>query len=227
MLTIASAATLPLRSLVTNGRRPNMWQIELMLHVAWWSTQTRTRPAQTRALRAAPRVPPSSHPSANGRASDTTHQTGKSASITTMSRSASRSAAWRRHDVRCGGEEPTDVGVPQALHLTADASSVVLRRVRIGRRVGEDVVPTVVGHPTDRSALVRHRAERDEDELERSAGGERLVGEEAMEADRHAVADEQVERPRRGARRGGGCRCPRSGSRRTRARGTGRRRSPR
>ena len=99
MLTMARAATLLLRSFVANGRRPNMWHSELMLHVAWCNTQTRTRPAQNRALKAAPRVPPSSHPRPNGSASDTTQNTGKSLSITTMSRSASRSAAWRCADV--------------------------------------------------------------------------------------------------------------------------------
>jgi hypothetical protein len=40
---------------------------------------------------------------------------------------------------------------------------------------------------------MRHRAVCDENELERSAGGERPVGEEAMRADCYAVADEEVE----------------------------------
>jgi hypothetical protein len=85
------------------------------------------------------------------------------------------------------------VGVPEAFQLALDASAVALRRVGIRSRVGEDVVPAVVGYPTNRSPLIRHRAECDEDELDRSAGGERLVGEEAMEADCHAVADQNVE----------------------------------
>ena len=70
---------------------------------------------------------------------------------------------------------------------------MLLRRVRIRSGVSEDVVPAVIRHPTDRSPLVRHRAERDDDELERSAGGERPMGEKPMEADRDAVTDEQVE----------------------------------
>ena len=84
MLTTASTPTLPLRSFDTNGRRPNMWYTELMLHVAWCNTHTRTRPAQNKALTAAPRVPPSSQPRPNGRASDNAHHIGNIPSSTTM-----------------------------------------------------------------------------------------------------------------------------------------------
>ena len=196
MLTMARAATLVLRSFVANGRRPNMWHSELMLHVAWCNTQTRTRPAQNRALNAAPRVPPSSHPSPNGRASDTTQNTGKSRVDHDDVAVGEQVGGMALRRVRLGGEQPADVGVPQSFQLAPDASPVVLRRVRIRSRVSEDVVPAVIGHPTDRSPLVRHRAERDEDELERSAGGERPVGEKPMEADRDAVTDEQVEHRR-------------------------------
>ncbi len=193
MLTTARTPTLPLRSLVMNGRRPNMWHTELMLHVAWCNTHTRTRPAQNRALTAAPRVPPSSQPRPNGRASD-------------------RRAPHREHPVEhddvpvgqevggvtarrraAGGEQPPEVGVPQALQLAGETATVVLRRVRVAGRVGEHVMAPVVGHPTDRTALVGHRTEGDEGDLERPAGGERPVGEQPMESDRDAVAGEDVE----------------------------------
>ena len=53
----------------------------------------RTPPAHSRAVRAAATPPPKYQPSPNGMASEAMHHNGKRAFITTMSRSASRSAA--------------------------------------------------------------------------------------------------------------------------------------
>ncbi len=55
---------------------------------------------------------------------------------------------------------------------------------------------SVIGDPTDRPTLERHRTAGDHHDLEGPAGGERLVGQQPMEADRHAVAGEEVERDR-------------------------------
>ena len=52
MLMIASGQTLVERSLVTNGRLPTLWQIELIDQVVWCSTQMRTRLAQKYAVSA-------------------------------------------------------------------------------------------------------------------------------------------------------------------------------
>ena len=62
----ARARTLPLWSFVRNGRRPNTWQIELMLHVTWWSSAMRTTPAHRNAVRAPCRVPASAQPRSSG-----------------------------------------------------------------------------------------------------------------------------------------------------------------
>src|SRR5690606_12715453 len=48
----ASHQTFAERSRAANGRSPNMWQIELIDHVTWCSTPTRTNPAQNRAVSA-------------------------------------------------------------------------------------------------------------------------------------------------------------------------------
>ena len=45
----ANHQTLPLSSDVLNGRRPVMWQTELIEKVTWWSTATRTRLPQKKA----------------------------------------------------------------------------------------------------------------------------------------------------------------------------------
>ena len=53
----ARGAKLVLRSDVTKGRRPQMWQTELMLQVTWCRKAMRTRPAQKNAAKAPARVP--------------------------------------------------------------------------------------------------------------------------------------------------------------------------
>ena len=70
----------------------------------------------------------------------------------------------------------------------------MVRRMGVVDRVGRDVVPAVVRHPSDRGTFVRHRSECHEDEFQRSAGRERTVSEEAVVADRHAVTHCGVQR---------------------------------
>jgi hypothetical protein len=55
-----------------------MWQIELTLHVAWCSRNTRTRPAQTNAVKPANREPPERmKPAAKGIARPSSAHSGK------------------------------------------------------------------------------------------------------------------------------------------------------
>ncbi len=108
------------------------------------------------------------------------HHTGKSAFMTTRSRSRSRSPAWRDHDVRSWVNKPTNVGVPQAPNLRTDAEPVPVGRMGIRGLVGEDVVAPMVGHPPDRAALEGHRSSTDQHELQRPVGDEGLVGEEPV-----------------------------------------------
>ena len=65
--------------------------------------------------------------------------------------------------------------------------------MRITGPVGEPVVAAVVGHPTDQRALERHRPDQGEHDLEWPFGLEAAVGEQAVEADGHAVADHRGE----------------------------------
>src|SRR5205807_9191327 len=67
-LSTASGAKLELRSVVSNGLRPNMWHNELVLQVTWWSTIMRTRPPQRKASSAPLRVAVTAQPIRNGMA---------------------------------------------------------------------------------------------------------------------------------------------------------------
>ena len=91
-------------------------------------------------------------------------------------------------------EEPAHVRVGQAAQRAAPAHAVIdVRAVRIAGLVGEGVVLAMVGHPGDDRPLDRRRAAHGEDAAQPALGGEGAVGEEAMEADRHAQSGEDVE----------------------------------
>ena len=95
----ANAATLVLLSVVSKGRRPQMWQTELMLHVTWWRTAIRTRPAHRKALNAPATVPSTIQPMVKGKTRENTARTGNRRSIRTRSGSRRRSGAKRLESV--------------------------------------------------------------------------------------------------------------------------------
>jgi hypothetical protein len=80
-------------SAVAKRRRPNTWQIELMLYVGWWSTNSRTAPPHSSPVRPAVTLPPIATPSPNGSASPASAHTTKVRSTKRIVRSASRSGA--------------------------------------------------------------------------------------------------------------------------------------
>src|SRR6266567_6902005 len=92
---IANGQKLADLSRAANGRSPIMWQIELIDHVTWCSTATRTRPAQNSAVTA----PHSDHeirpPSRVGAARLIVAHTMNESLTLRMSESATRSGANR------------------------------------------------------------------------------------------------------------------------------------
>ncbi len=91
---IASHHTLVDRSRDANGALPNTWQIELMLHVTWWTNATRTTPAQKSAVSAPCHDQVSSPPSTAGSSSDATTIAGNHREIAWRSLSAAMSGAY-------------------------------------------------------------------------------------------------------------------------------------
>ena len=73
-----------------------------------------------------------------------------------------------------------------------DPAAVAVRGVRVAVLVGVGVVLAVIGDPRHHGALDRHRPERRERVLDRLERLERAMGEQAVEAERHAVAREDV-----------------------------------
>ena len=88
---------------------PNMWQIELMLHVTWWNTAMRTSPAQSSAVSAPVNVPVMRPADAErDRERQARRRAGRAGSESTMSSSRSRSAAKRFLEVVSGvNSQPT------------------------------------------------------------------------------------------------------------------------
>ena len=94
-----------------------------------------------------------------------------------------------------GREQPAHVGVPQAGQRPAQApAGAHVRAVRVALLVGERVVLAVVGDPVDHRPLHRHRAQHGEHGPDPADGLERAVGEQAVEAHRHAQPGGHVHR---------------------------------
>jgi hypothetical protein len=81
------------------------------------------------------------------------------------------------------------VRVDEAAQASAAAD---VRAVRVALVVGVRVVFAVVGDPRDHGPLHRHRAHDGEEVLDGLARGERAMGEQAVETDRHSEAGDQV-----------------------------------
>ena len=96
---------------------------------------------------------------------------------------------------RRGGvvQQPAHVGVPETADLPTETRAVTVGRVRVARSIGQRVVPAMIGHPPDRAPFEGHRAEDAEGDLQRPGGGEAPVRQQPVEADRHAVTDDDVE----------------------------------
>src|SRR5918999_829112 len=99
---IASQQTLPDLSRLLKGRLPTVWQIELIDQVTWCSIATRTRLAQKNAVSAPCHDMVQRPPAIGGTSRDTATHNGNWREIRTMSRSLSRSGAYRRGGV-CSG----------------------------------------------------------------------------------------------------------------------------
>ena len=163
----------------TKGRLPTTWQTELIDHVTWCSSATRTRPAQKNADQAPVQLCVTSPPM-SGRQGEA--QEGPEAE-----QPAGDDQALVLEQV--GGvalgvglpavEQPAQVRVEHALDQRAGVVAVAPRRVRVALAVGEGVVPAVVGDPLDDGALDRHAADRGERQPQRPDGLERPVGEVA------------------------------------------------
>ena len=154
----------------------------------------RAAPAHSSAVSAPPIVPDQAQPRKNGAASENTANSGNSRLMIATSLSpheVGREALGR------GGvhpEEPADVRVREAAQRAGDALAVVhVRRVRIAGTVAEHVVAAMVRDPADQRALHRERSRARQRDLERAARLEAAVGEQAVVADGHAEAAEQVE----------------------------------
>ncbi len=92
-----------------------------------------------------------------------------------------------------GVEQPAHVRVPEPVQRAQEAVAVAdVRGVRVALLVGVGVVLAVVGDPGDHRALDRHRPERGEQVLDRLVGLERPVREQAVVADGHAEAGDDV-----------------------------------
>ena len=186
----ASQKTLVEWSSTSKRRRPRKWQTELIDHVTWWMKNTRTRPPQSRPV-SAPVISPGDEVAGEGGGREArdddpreglvdlahpgvVHQVG---GVLALAREALLA------------DQPAHVGVDQPAQAGAAAH---VRAVRIALLVGVRVVLAVVGDPGDHGPLHRHRAENREEVLDRLAGRERAMGQQAMEADRHAEAGQQV-----------------------------------
>ena len=88
-----SGAKLVLSSFCVAGLLPNMWQIELTLHVTWCSSIMRASPAHKNAVSAPLSAPVIVHPRMNGAASDATAKSGNRRLMIIVSESARRSGA--------------------------------------------------------------------------------------------------------------------------------------
>src|SRR3954451_22327021 len=86
-------------------------------------------------------------------------------------------------------DEPPEVRVDEAAQALAATD---VRAVRIALLVGMRVVLAVIGDPRDHGPLDRHRAHRGEEILDRLARRERAMGEQAVEADGHPEAGDEV-----------------------------------
>lgn len=65
--------------------------------------------------------------------------------------------------------------------------------VRIAQLIGKRVMLAVIGHPRDDRTLDRARAENRQHRSDRAGGLERTMGEQTMEAHRHAETGEHVQ----------------------------------
>ena len=89
-------------------------------------------------------------------------------------------------------EQPAHVRVPEPGDRPLYAAAVAVRRVWVALLVGVRVVLAVVGDPRHHRSLDRDGAEDRQRVLDRLVRLERAVGEQAVEAERHAVAGDHV-----------------------------------
>ena len=83
--------------------------------------------------------------------------------------------------------------VEEATHGAPPATAVTdVGAVRVALVIRERVVLAVIRDPLDHRALDRRRAEDGEERAERTTRLKAPVGEETVEADRHAEADRYV-----------------------------------
>jgi hypothetical protein len=119
---IASGQTLPALSRLANGRSPSMWQIELIDHVTWCRTPTRTSPAQKNAVSAPHHDIVTRPPMSAGASRLTAVKSANSRLMRAMSRSASRSGVNRAAFVR---SRPNSQPVCECQNPLASAAGVV------------------------------------------------------------------------------------------------------
>ena len=91
-----------------------------------------------------------------------------------------------------GGEQPAQVGVPEALRRSENARSAAVGGVRVTVFVGEVVVLAMVGHPLDHRSLHSKRSAHGERVAHSGVGLEGAVGEQPVKPDRDAKAGDGV-----------------------------------
>ena len=118
----ASTAMLVLRSVVANGRRPQVWQSELMLQVTWCSRKIRTPPAHSSAVSPPARPPEQpADPERDGQRDEAPQREELVHHDQVAVLEHVRGVALPRRGAVA--EQPADMGMPQAPQLTGEAGA--------------------------------------------------------------------------------------------------------